>query len=242
MTLGEFKSRIRREFGETNIGNNPLNNAADPRMLDQIIIDASTTVAQRTECLYGPRFLSITANQKDYCVPGEVFRLKTAYYKDYAGDWQPIQSVGSPALMDSWTAVQWRNDNIWPAGDPPYAAVFSAASSVTLFPTPSVTRVGALAFEGFWKPINAWAWDSDGNPIPPDDAQECPLPEFTQDAVLAWAIYERGRRSRDPIYRALLPEYRIDRDEKLGDAIQASAQHHSTMVGVYGRLGWWWYK
>lgn len=237
-TLGEIKRSLRIELDlhpETRLGKNPM-------LMQEIILRAADEVAGRTDCLGGgagtqARTATITANQATYCL-ADYYRVNAVLIKTAAGKWQPLFIFDTPGDMDTYCGGAWRNEN---ASDPARAAIFSGVNTVTLYPTPSITRAAALRFEGWRKPGTTWRYDPNtGAAVAIADTQECPLPSWAQEAVRRCALYNGAKYERHPDVDRFRDEYEgirgeIGRVEAMTANHHANAAHHSLDYSKHDR-------
>lgn len=219
MTLGEIKRRLR-----VLLRLNPGDEVGDdPFLIQDNIVAAADRICQATDCLFGTRTCDITALTTNYCMP-EFYRVETSNILDAQSQWQPLYIFDTPAGADAIFSSWWRNDS---STDPPRFCVFYGPGEVRLYPTPSITRTGALRFEGWMKPGQVWSRDGSGNAITLADSQECPLPSWAHEAVVLEAIYQTAMvlALDKPNYTPMLPLYQRNADRERGKVERDSMEH-----------------
>lgn len=229
MTRGEMKRKLRRDL---RLGPGVWLHG-DESSLDDYAREAADKVASATDCLYGIRITGLVANQRVYTMP-EFYRLKTAYILDSAGLWLPLAITSVPRIQGE-TDAQWLNAE---PIDPPRAAVISA-SFLRLAPAPSVTRAGALAFEGYHRPGQYWTYDGAGNGVPIADNHECPLPSWAHDCVYYFMRWQATVGDERPEVRSRTAEYQAMYREELGEVEAKAATLIDRAVQHYGLSGPW---
>jgi len=142
MTAGDILTRVTRLFGDES--------AVQIQTADVIrwINDAQReAVMQHENLLQKESFIDSVANQATYPLPNDLFTLGAVYYRDSA------DTAASPYMLRSFSrermdsAVDGWQGNDYGAGIPQVytrATETATVSSITLFPTPAISRASGI--------------------------------------------------------------------------------------------------
>lgn len=206
----------------------------DPFTQNNLAKAAADYVAFRSDCLYGVRLTSLTADERYYCSP-IFYKLKTAYVKDGSGDWH-LLGKEMKWNADYLTGARWRNDT---GEDPPQAAIYEGAGRVVLHAAPTVTRAGALAFEGFHKPGDFWTFTAGGVGEAITDDSGLPHPSWAHEAVYLHMKWQAAKRDERDEIRSQAGEFGAEFQEELDQVCGAAVNHTARIVQDYGIMGPW---
>ncbi len=209
--------------------------AEDPMGWAPLITNVTDDVSRRSLGLYLEGTTDITTSTALYCLPASFWKLRTVQILNNNGNWGSLQIFDTPK-MNVMLGAGWQNYN---AADPARAAVIDGATfGITLFPFPSVARTAALKFGGLWRPGNVWSYANgtavevvDSNGIPNMTAT-CPLPDWSQDAVIYGAAAQRCVQFPTPENMTRLPYLSQRYEDLVGQAHGAAATY--SPPAVYG--------
>lgn len=223
MTRGDMKADIVLDLSLTE----GSDGAANPFTLASDIIWSANNVAGRTDCLFGVRTTGLVAEQTTpYCLP-DLYRLNDVAVLDAAGKWRGMNLYDSPGDASFALGTSWRGDT---SVDPPQDAILYGVNQVVLHPPASVTRAAALALLGWYRPGVYWVFDGSGNGVAATDADECPLPIWAHDAVVAGAKWRQAKRDNRPEVRSRAADLGAEYDRERGSVEQKAHEHHQNIA------------
>jgi hypothetical protein len=200
---------------------------SDPASLDPIglrrsVWQAVADVAEMTDCLHKGRTLSLVALEPRYCPEG-LRRVTAIAIQDTSGQWCGGLPVYAQHDMDR-RFPEWRST---PASDDTQAIVSTGPNALIIYPAPLTSRAGALRIEGFYKPGESWVFDTNGAPVAPARADECPLPSFAQSAAVERAkwIFAKSLLVKNPAIAPVLEVLRAESLRLIGNAEADAATH-----------------
>jgi len=231
MTRGEMEDEVGAEMSSH------LGDAAsrDPIAKRRAVWRAVDEIAERTDCLHKGRLLSIVAEQASYCPTG-LRRVTAVSWKNAAGDWYGNLPVRTSHEMDKGYPY-WRNH---PTSDNAQVLVVTGPNRVTVWPTPSVSRAGAIRFEGYWKPGEIWNHDAiTGADIAPARSDVCPLPSYAITAAIERAkwYFAKALRVKNPAIAPIIGD--LDREStRLIGIVESDTAKHWQALGKAPRSLW----
>jgi hypothetical protein len=202
MTLADIKQKVRmvglHHFG----GKQDL----DPFGLEYLILETANEIARRTDCLFGRRYLDLTAGQAEYCSP-DVYRIRGVFLLD------TTQDVYRRMLLMNFAdrkVDRIREDNSQTSLD---TAILYGMNKVGFFPNPTDAVTNGIMLEGYCQPGSIWQYDISGNPVSLSDSHECPLPNVSHDCLVYGVLAARAMQMMEP---QVLAMYKAEYLERLG--------------------------
>ncbi len=164
---------------------------------------------------------NLVAGQADYQMPN-LSRPGAVMVKDENSKWRPVTVTTADALNrrdgvgGRGRVASWRN---LATQRTPDFCIISGENHLRFVPAPSTNVSCGYKVEGWGVPGNVWAWDSEGDPLPLADTQECPLPTRFHTTVadryalllmeVYQAMYEAERYKRVEVRYARFVELMI---------------------------------
>lgn len=186
MTRGQIKQRV-RVYGRHLFGGD---DDRDPFGLDFLVTDVANQVARATDCLVGRRILDLVEDQQEYCAP-DVYRIQAVFRVDAdTGDYTRL-----PILWNYERGLDgWRNED---ASHPVEKCAVFGQNRIGVYPTPDAAVTGGLVVEGYAVPGDYWEYDVDGVGQAPTENDNCPLPDYSHEAVVYGVLAMRAKQKMD---------------------------------------------
>lgn len=202
MTLADIKQKVRM-VGLHHFGSKQ---DLDPFGLEYLIIETANEIARKTDCLFGRRYLDLTAGQSEYCSP-DVYHIRGVFLLD------TTQNVYRRMLLMNFAnrkVDRIREDTAQVVLD---TAILYGMNKIGFAPTPTSSITNGIMLEGYCQPGSIWQYDVSGNPVALADTQECPLPNVAHDCLVYGVLAARAMQMMDA---NVLGMYKAEYLERLG--------------------------